>query len=131
MLADDAPLAMLELDQLEALADLIAARLPAGGPATDERKPLVNARQAAKLLAVDLKTVYRHAGELGGRKVGGAWRFDLDAVRVDHPPNGADCYANGSPQVPGAPLVAGRKRTRKPPAKRATATYCQLGPVPR
>jgi hypothetical protein len=75
------PPANLQREQLEALAELIAFRLRQGRDdhAPDERKRLVTARQAAEILAVDLKRVYRHAKELGGRKVGGAWRFDLDA----------------------------------------------------
>jgi plasmid replication initiation protein len=77
----------LDREQLEALAELIAFRLRQAREdrAPDERRRLVTARQAAELPAVDLKTVYRHAKALGGRKVGGAWRFDLDAEAVEDP----------------------------------------------
>jgi hypothetical protein len=77
-------------EELEELADLIACRLQRGQDDRDpdERKLLVSVRQAADLLAGDLKTIYRHAEELGGRKVGGAWRFDLDAAAADDPTEG-------------------------------------------
>ena len=70
----NSPAPSLEREHLEALADLVASRLRDGGEnlARDERKQFVTARQAAEVLAVDLKTVYRHAKELGGRKIGGA-----------------------------------------------------------
>lgn len=83
----------LEREQLEALASLIASRLEQarGDGAQHGRNQLVTARQAAELLAVDPKTVYRHARELGGSKVGGAWRFDLDAAAVDPMESSARC----------------------------------------
>jgi hypothetical protein len=120
----------LERAQLEALADLIADRLrvPAHVPPTHEGKPLVNARQAAELLGVDLKTVYRHARDLGGRKVGGAWRFDLDAGRAGHRTEGVERYASERPEPPRAPGTPRRKRIRKPAA---TDGHCRLLPVGR
>jgi hypothetical protein len=61
------PLVRLERDQVEALAELITSRLWRAREdcAPDERKQFRTARQAAELLAVDLKTVYGHAEELG------------------------------------------------------------------
>jgi hypothetical protein len=119
----------LERAQLEALADLIADRLrvPAHAPAHED-KPLVNTRQAAELLGVDLKTVYRHASELGGRKVGGAWRFDLGAPHTDHPMDGDDRYASERTEPPRAPVTPRPKRIRKPAASDG---HCRLLPVGR
>jgi hypothetical protein len=67
-------------DQLNELADLVAARL--------SMKPapmLVDAATVADALGISRDTVYARAAELGGVKIGdGArprWRFNLDRAR--------------------------------------------------
>ncbi len=124
------PRASLERDQLEVLADLIASRVqqaPRGG-APDERAQLLTARQAAELLGVDLKTVYRHAKELGGRKVGGTWRFDLNAGSLDTRVGSSARYAIERAEPSKRPAV--RRRDR---ASQGTtgAAHRQLLPVGR
>jgi excisionase family DNA binding protein len=128
--ARSTPVASLEREQLEALAELIASRLrhARANPAPDERKQFVTARQAAELLAVDLKTVYRHAKELGGLKVGGTWRFDLDAATKDDGAGFSDRYASESPQPSERPVDWGGNRARKRTRDRVD---CQLLPVGR
>jgi excisionase family DNA binding protein len=122
------PGASLESEQLETLADLIASRVQqaTGGRAPAERKQLVTARQAAEILAVDLKTVYRHAKELGGWKVGGAWRFDLDARAEDAPVSAR--YASERPQSSERAAAQGGGRSGKGARDRVR---CQLLPVGR
>ena len=44
-------------------------------PRSPQPDPLVDTREKARLLDVDAATIYRHAEDLGGRKVGGVWRF--------------------------------------------------------
>lgn len=122
------PLARLEREQLEALAELIASRIQQARDdrAPDKRKQLVTARQAAELLAVDLKTVYRHAKELGGRKVGGAWRFDLDAAAMDDPTESSARYASERPQPSKPHAAPGSMRSR---GRATDRIRCQLLPV--
>ena len=66
-------------DQLDALAELVAEKLRAT-PAPERR--LVDAQTVAAALGISRDTVYEHAAELGGVKVGDGsrprWRFDLD-----------------------------------------------------
>jgi hypothetical protein len=84
---------MIELspEQLAQLADLLAERLrgvlpdqptPTPNVGTDGR--LVDAQTVAGALGVDRSTVYEHAHELGGRKIGngkrGRWSFDLQTA---------------------------------------------------
>jgi hypothetical protein len=129
-LAGSSPVARLEREQLEALAELIASRLRHAreNPSSAEREQLVTARQAAELLAVDLKTVYRHAKELGGRKVGGTWRFDLDAASMDDAVELSDRYASERPQPYERTADRGRRRAGKRTSDRV---HCQLLPVGR
>jgi HTH domain len=73
-------------DQLERLAHLIAARLqaPAALPLAPLRpeRELLTASELAERLRVSRQTVYAHALELGGERVGmGPWRFDLHTAR--------------------------------------------------
>ena len=123
------PLAELKRKQLEALAELIASRVrrTAKDTSPEERKQLVTARQAAEILAVDLKTVYRHAKELGGRKVGGAWRFDLDARGVGDPTEPSARYASERPRESESPAARGPR----PNGRARHRVSCQLLPVGR
>jgi hypothetical protein len=124
------PGASLDREQLEALADLIASRVQQvpGGGGPEKRKQLMTARQAAEILAVDVKTVYRHAEELGGRKVGGAWRFDLAAQAEDARAGSRARYASERPQRSRPPTITGRTRS---PGRAGTPVRCQLLPVGR
>ena len=56
----------------------VRQRPPAPVPSDYETKPLVDVKEKAHLLGVDAATIYRHAEELGGEKVGGVWRFPRD-----------------------------------------------------
>jgi hypothetical protein len=71
--------ATITAEQLDELADLVAERLRAKpAPA------LVDAQTVADALGVHRDTVYDHAAELGGVKVGDGprprWRFDLQTA---------------------------------------------------
>jgi hypothetical protein len=50
-------------------------------PRSAQRDSLVGTKEKARLLDVDVATVYRHAEDLGGRKVGGLWRFPREDRR--------------------------------------------------
>jgi hypothetical protein len=125
------PLTRLEPEHLQDLAELIACRLQHrwAGRAPDEHRRLVTARQAAEILAVDLKTVYRNAKELGGRKIGGTWRFDLDAAR-DDPKKSSARYASERPEPPKTPATGAgsAKGSWRDPGR--TANYYQSGASP-
>jgi hypothetical protein len=74
----------LDDDQLEQLADLVAARLSRTPSA---RSPLVDARELARLLGVSRSVIYQHARALGAVRIGagetGRLRFDpSDAMRA-------------------------------------------------
>jgi hypothetical protein len=103
-------------DQLEQLADLIAARLAGANdivaPATD----LVTAEQLATQLAVDTKTIYRHAQRLGAIRVGRRLRFD--------PAKALDAWAPALVAPEHKRPAAARKRSR-------SATATDLLPVGR
>ena len=68
-------------DQLDDLADRIAARLAPAPPATDQ---LVDARTLAEMLGVHRSWVYEHAGELGAKRTSskGRLRFDPQTARA-------------------------------------------------
>jgi hypothetical protein len=74
----------LEDDQLDALAELIAARLGDAHPP----RALVDARALAEHLGVSRAYVYRHRRELGGKAIGAGprptIRFDLQAAVQAH-----------------------------------------------
>ena len=84
---------MLELritltdDQLDALAEQVAARLRSDDMPTE----LVDAATLARTLGVSRDTVYAHAHELGGRRVGDGsrprLRFDLAAALATWQPS--------------------------------------------
>lgn len=69
-------------EQLDALADLVTERLRAR--AKPAQAGLVDAQTVADALGISRDTVYDHAAELGGRRIGDGerprWRFDLDAA---------------------------------------------------
>ena len=95
----------LSAESLQRLADLIAEQLADRIASPVVTPPqLVDAAALARALGVSRTTVYAHADELGGRRVGGALRFDL-------------AHATGpsrAPQPTSAPparRTAGRRRT--------------------
>jgi hypothetical protein len=120
----------LEREQIEVLAELVACRLLQfpQDRARDERRQLLTARQAAEILAVDLKTMYRHAKELGDRKVGGTWRFDLDPATLDSPTESSARYASERPQRAKPPVARRGKRIGVGSKERV---HCHLLPVGR
>jgi hypothetical protein len=63
----------LDPDQLELLAERIAHHLRKHESRAGE---LLTAAQLADTLGVDVKTVYRHAAELGAIRIGRRLRFD-------------------------------------------------------
>ena len=67
----------LDDDQLQRLADLVAARL---GRTASTPSPLVDAKELARLLSVSRSVVYHHARDLGAIRIGagerGRLRFD-------------------------------------------------------
>lgn len=127
--AGSSPTPRLEHEQLETLAGLIASRVQRDQEdrARETRMHLVTARQAAELLAVDLKTVYRHAKELGGRKVGRAWRFDLAAEAMDGPVASSARYASERPQPSERPAVQGQKDADNRPRHRVRCPLLSVG----
>jgi hypothetical protein len=116
--------------QLERLADLLAERLrpPAGTGPPAEVRPLLTALELAARFGVDAKSIYRHALELGGTKVGRSWRFDPDRALAAWPPRVADRSGSEIPQAPQGPMNTGRKRPRRRPSNNPD---CQLLPVGR
>ena len=110
----------LDPDQLDQLADLIAARL--GAPPANvvvRATELVTAEELAVLLKVDNKTIYRHADRLGAIRVGRRMRFD--------PAKALDAWQT----VPGPALVASEHKRPGSSRKRAPATGDHLLPVGR
>lgn len=91
----------LDDDQLDQLADRVAARL-----ATMQPTGLVDAATLARHLAVDRSYVYTHSVELGGVRLGGPrgrLRFDVERARA--------AFTNPAPeQAPPTPRP--RRRTR-------------------
>jgi hypothetical protein len=85
------PLALtIELSdaQLAELAELVAQRLSAN--ASPVHAGLVDAQTVADALGVSRDTVYEHAAEMGGRRIGDGqrprWRFNLpDALAAWQP----------------------------------------------
>jgi excisionase family DNA binding protein len=77
-LAADHPsgLTASELRVAEATAALVLEAIEHRLPPTS----WLSAQELADLLGVRRETVYRRAAELGGVRVGGAWRFDPRAV---------------------------------------------------
>lgn len=101
-------------DQLEQLADLIAARLAAPNDVVAPATDLLTAEQLAALLKVDTKTVYRHADRLGAIRVGRRLRFD--------PAKALDAWA-----TPAGLVTLEHKRARRAPRGSATGDLLPVG----
>lgn len=87
-------------EQLERLAELIAARLQ---PSAPKPAAYVTAEELAVILAVDKKTIYRNADQLGAVRAGRRLRFDPAVA------------ANGCSTLQAAPeKTTGTKRNPKP-----------------
>jgi hypothetical protein len=116
------------------LVDAIAERVTELLRAADEvscppRAPQwVDARTVAHALDLDLKSIYRHADQLGAVRVGRRLRFDLDrALRSWSSGEGDRCPSEGSqPLETPAPKPTPDSRQRLP-----GATHCRLLPVGR
>jgi DNA-binding transcriptional ArsR family regulator len=91
MAASDAPAVVLGAGDLDALADALAAKLAprvlellrmSGDLAPQSAPRLVDARELAAKLNLSRDTIYEHARQLGGERIGsgprGRLRFDLD-----------------------------------------------------
>jgi hypothetical protein len=106
----------LDDDQLEHLADLVAARL---GRTASAPSPLVDAKELARLLGVSRSVVYHHARDLGAIRIGagekGRLRFDpAVAMRAAHArasiePAAADQTRPGRPRVSRHGTAQGRR----------------------
>jgi hypothetical protein len=119
--------------QLGRLAEMVAERLqpttpPQSGAQSDRVAPLVSARALATRLGVDPKSVYRHAPELGGVRVGRAWRFDLERATAAWANGASDRHRSERSQAPEPPVDTGSTRRQRRPSK---APECQLMPVGR
>ena len=70
-------------DQLDALADAVAERLAERSQPAN-RSGLVDAQTVADALGLSRETVYSHAAELGGVRIGDGerprWRFNLQTA---------------------------------------------------
>ena len=101
------------------VAELVTPRGDVGWATADE---------LARRLAVRPGWIYRHAGELGGIKLGSApnapWRFDVEqALRSFADAN----RATGTGPAPPAPVKRGRPRRKAP--ERARTAPGTIGPV--
>lgn len=96
----------LSPESVEAVAVRVAELLSGVEPA----RKFVDAQTAADALGVSRRTVYEHAPELGGVRVGGAWRFDLAAIR---------CSAGNRSQVTVDAEKSSRRGAKRAPATRA------------
>jgi hypothetical protein len=86
---------------VEATARRVVELLAAGAPLSGS---LVDAAEVARALGVARRFVYRHAVQLGGQKVGGVWRFDLQrAIRC----------CGGERSEGENPSAGGRSRSRR------------------
>jgi hypothetical protein len=95
----------LDPDDIERIAASVARRLTDGLHPDGERR-FVDAATLARLLDVERDWIYRHAGELGGVRLGGPrgrLRFDLNAL--------------GDRLTPAAPGPSGRPARRAPPRR--------------
>jgi hypothetical protein len=106
----------LSADQLEQLADLIAARLTGSAPTRGE---LVDAATVARALGITRQTVYAHGEQLGGRRIGegprAPWRFDLEAARAAS----GCCSSDESPAQSANANGASARRPRRAKGNRA------------
>lgn len=111
-------------DQLEQLADLIAARLRAPAP-TSDAGCLVDARTVAVALGTSSEWVRAHADELGVVRLGDGprprLRFDLDQARAAW----AARSLSERSQAPDPAPEAGARRRRSS----ATGTNVELLPI--
>lgn len=113
--------------QLDRIAERVAEHLrpsEVSGPPAG----LVDAPTVAQALGVSVKSIYRHAAELGAVRVGRRLRFDL-ARALAIWPNGEDdrCPSERSqpPRSPAKTPTSGARQTPLPTA------HCRLLPVGR
>jgi hypothetical protein len=123
----DAGAAMADgmLDGLvERLADAVAERL--WQDTSTGSAMLLDAAALAQRLQIDVKTVYRHAEDLGAIRVGRALRFDLGRALAawNGEPSAGD-HRRESQAAP-TPAAPGSNGTRRRPAD---AGHCQLLPI--
>ena len=126
--ASAAPASRLHPEDRAALAREVAQHLANLLQAPSVHSSLVDARTAAQALSVDIKTVYRHKHELGGIKVGAAWRFDLDRARAALAEGVTDRESSERSEPSKSAATTTRKRRRRRTSK---APDCQLLPVGR
>ena len=102
----------LDPDQLQELGEIIAHELRGAAPGPAGRS--LTAAQLADHLEVDVKTVYRHADELGAKRIGRGLRFDPAVASAAWPPE----PSHGEPR-------------RAPTPRRAAASTTELLPIGR
>jgi hypothetical protein len=104
--------------QLDVLADRVAERLQGAQDAScpSEAPRLVDARAVAQALQISRDTVYAHAEQLGGRRVGagpkGRLRFDLGVALAAWRAQPAAQDPRGAPPAGRAPVARRRRRGR-------------------
>jgi hypothetical protein len=104
--------------QLDAIADRVAARLAKLLPGDENASaagPLVDAATVAAALGVSRETVYTHAGELGGVRIGngsrGRLRFDLRRALTAW----TSCSERKGSPTPKPPQTKASRRGRRRP----------------
>jgi hypothetical protein len=66
----------------ERVVELLSYELGARGGSSTSIAGLVDVATVAAALSVSEKHVRKHAEQLGGRRIAGLWRFDLDVARA-------------------------------------------------
>lgn len=115
---------VLSSESVEAIAQRVAELLSTPAPASG----LLTAAELAEHLAVDVKSVYRHADELGAVRVGRRLRFDLERALAAWPTQTGSREPSERSQPPGTPAVMGGIAPRR---RKSTTAHCQLLPVGR
>lgn len=101
-------------EQLELVAERVAALLRPQVPGV---APLVDAARVAEALGVSRDTVYDHAAQLGGQRIGDGerprWRFDLEQALAAW----SDRSSSEGSQGATSPASTGRSRRRRQSGK--------------
>ena len=126
---------MLTAGDIDALADALTIRLVPQvvellRQPTESQRPaeLVDARTIAVALGVSVKSVYRHAEDLGAVRVGRRLRFDFDQARRSWLTEQDDrCPSERSQPL----LTPAPKRTLDTGQRPTDTAHCRLLPVGR
>ncbi len=72
----------LDADDIDAIARRVAELLREEQPSPGA---MIDAKAKARQLSMALDDLYRHAGDLGGVKIGGRWRFPQEPPKQPAP----------------------------------------------